>query len=202
MQTKRLAAPFLTTFALACTRSDPGGAGTKPPITADSVDAAATPATSDTAGAAASSSAGAVGVLTFDGFSSCYRTLPGSDEKKYEPCTDDVLPKPKPGDATYKDGAHCKLVPNGALVACPPGGAPIVLPETTDDGLVGLRTDSLTCIQFSVAKTCPPGIHCNPPPPKTVPCPPALLPKLAPGVKPTKVDGTHCEYSGVVVKCP
>ena len=75
-----------------------------------------------------------------------------------------------------------------------------MLPAKTSKGDVHLRLGNMTCAE-SHTMHCPKGAFCNPPPPTPVPCPPELLLKLAPGVKPTRTEGNACFYDRVRVSC-
>ncbi len=190
---RHLATPFVVTIAVAaaCTKStDPA----PPPITKDTpVASAPKPPPPEPSGS-----------VIYDGYGSCYRLVDG--EKKYVPkCPEALLPDPPTNELVYQAGGYCKRVPDGLLVKCPPGGATVVLPDPSQvpsgDGDDFLQFGSLRCFH-AIRVKCPPGVNCNPPGPAPITCPPALMPKLASGVKPSKTQGTRCWFGSAEVLCP
>lgn len=194
-----LATPFVVTLAVAagCTKSaDPA----PPPITRDPVASTPKPSPSPSPSPSPEPSSS----VTYDGYGSCYRLVDG--EKKYVPkCPEALLPDPPKDELVYENGGYCKRVPDGRPVKCPPGGATVILPEPSQvprgDGDDFLQFGSLRCFHGIHVK-CPPGVNCNPPGPEPIPCPPALMPKLASGVKPSKTQGSRCWFGSVEVACP
>ena len=59
----------------------------------------------------------------------------------------------------------------GALAFADNTPPPKKLPKAPDESKVTKREDG-TCWYFN-NPTCPPNVHCNPPPPRQVECPPA-----------------------------
>jgi hypothetical protein len=190
---RSLAAPFVATMTLAaCTKNGDGAKIVGDPGTPTDT---ATTTVADAAPAPA---------LTNDGYGGCYAMVDG--EKKYAPkCPEALLAPPPTGELTYKRGDECNRVPDGIAVQCPSGGPTGILPDpdsvSIPGGSISLQYGTLHCLKGQFMK-CPPGVMCNPPPPETIPCPPELLPKLSPGVPPTKRDGLHCWYGSVEVACP
>jgi hypothetical protein len=118
------------------------------------------------------------------------------------------MPEPKPPTDTelvYEHYGECRRVPSADAIPCPASGPTGILPNPqsieTDSSTVRIVIGPLTCSR-SFHMDCPPGAYCNPPPPQPAECPPALRPKLAPGVKPTKTEGARCWYGRVEVVCP
>jgi hypothetical protein len=189
-----MAAPFVATMTLAaCTKNGDGSKIVGDPGT--TTDAATTTSANTPAPAPA---------LTNDGYGGCYAMVDG--EKKYAPkCPDALLAAPPTDQLVYQRGDQCNRVPDGVPVQCPAGGPTGILPDPDSvaipGGSISLQYGTLVCLQGHFVK-CPPGVMCNPPPPETVPCPPELLPKLSPGVKPTKRDGARCWFGQVEVACP
>jgi hypothetical protein len=144
------------------------------------------------------------GELIYDGYGGCYRMVDG--EKKYAPkCPDSLLPEAGKDALVYQRGDVCQQTPDGKTVRCPAGGPTVILPEPSSTKVAGknvsLRFGSLDCHSY-VDHKCPPNVACNPPPPEPITCPPELMPKLAGGAKPTKVDGARCFFGKIEVACP
>lgn len=195
-----LAAPFVVTLSVgACARNDGGEKPPPPPAPAPAP--RATPTATPRAAAPPSASATG-GELVYDGVGSCYRDVGG--KKAYAPCPEALLPAAPQDRLVFKYGGQCKTAPEGARVRCPDGGPTATLPDTTslekDGRWTSLQIGTLHCLQGTKMK-CPPRAFCNPPPPRTVECPPELLPKLRAGVDPTRRDGDKCFYDGVQVAC-
>ena len=188
----RVAVPFVIVVSAGCAKS---GETTSP------VPTPTTSATTSAPTTAAPPPADATALVFEDG--TCYRLIDG--EKKYVECPESVLPKPPADQLVYKNGTRCNRVPDGAPVQCPTGGPTATLPEPssikTATGSISLQYGSLKCLQ-GVDVQCPPDVNCNPPPPKVVPCPAALLPKLTAGVKPTKKEQERCWFGAAEVACP
>ncbi len=210
----RLAAPFVVTLAVGACARNGGGNDPAPPPTAEPPRPTATlatnpppptaepPPTAPTAAppptTSASADPAAEGVI-YDGFGSCYHYVGG--EKKYVPkCPESLLPEAPKDALVYEYGGYCRSVPAGRPVRCPPGGVSLVLPTTTSKNNVFLQLGTMKCKEGHTMH-CPKGASCNPPPPTPVPCPAELLPKLAPGVKPTRREGANCFYGEVQVAC-
>ncbi len=200
-----LAAPFVVTLSVGgCARND-GGEKPPPapaPAPAPTPTIAQAPTTRGPVPAPAPAPGGSASALVYDGFASCYRELDG--KKQYVDCPDALLPAAAPDRLVFKYGGQCKTAPDGKRVRCPDAGPTATLPDKTslDKGgaWTSLQIGSLHCLQ-GVKMKCPPRAFCNPPPPRTVPCPPELLPKLRAGVAPTRRDGAHCFYGDVEVAC-
>lgn len=116
------------------------------------------------------------------------------------------LPAAPKGALVYELGGECFVDRGGSPgeVACPKGGAPLVLGSSAV-GDQYLREPDLICFQRS-SYQCPDpgpgkGASCNPPPPRQVECDDALMPRLRDGVEPEQRDG-KCSYRGVQVRCP
>jgi hypothetical protein len=122
--------------------------------------------------------------------------------------TNDGLAAPPTDELVYRRGPdECDRVPDGVRVQCPPGGPTGILPDpdsitVAGGGSISLQYGTLRCLQSGPPTVCPKGVMCNPPPPETVTCPDALMPKLSPGVVPTKRDGAHCWFGSAEVACP
>jgi hypothetical protein len=204
---RRLAAPFVATLAVgACAKNGETPERTPAPNPpAPTVTATAPPEPSQTAAPTAAPTASIASPengdgVVFDGYSSCYRLEAG--KKVYVPtCPDSALPEPPKDRVVYRYAGLCRSVPDDKAVRCPPGGPTLLLPEETRKGDVSLVIGSFGCHEFQ-SVSCPPQVACNPPPPRPVPCPPELLPKLGPSVKPTKTEGNRCWYRSVEVACP
>ena len=142
--------------------------------------------------------------LVNDGHGNCYALVGG--QQVYAPrCPESLLEAPPADRLVFTWSDRCQRVPDGVTVRCPPGGPTALLPDPTSirrgDEHVSLRIGDLTCLHGHDTP-CAPGVNCNPPPPESVPCPPELLPRLAPGVKPTKSNGGRCWFDAVEVVCP
>jgi hypothetical protein len=108
--------------------------------------------------------------------------------------------------AIYADSGVCRAAPSAEIVDCPKAGPTLIRSDKThvqvDGGNIFISDGSFTCRKTFGTAGCPPGAICNPPPPQDVDCPAALLPHLAPGVKPTKQNGDKCMLGEIKVTCP
>jgi hypothetical protein len=123
------------------------------------------------------------------------------------PSTTTAALPPAPTDVlVYKNWDGCRTAPVGVQVQCPDGGPTAILADVDSvkdgDGSIELGKPSLKCFRRPPPIKCPPGVSCNPPAMETVPCPAALMPKLAAGLQPTKRDGARCWFGAVEVACP
>ncbi len=121
-------------------------------------------------------------------------------------CPSEIRPRVAPGQrGPTSDGKWCHW--NKIEVTCPAGalevGKNVALPAVlhVGNGDTYLHELELACY-FDESDPCPPDVDCNPPPPRKVPCPPALLPTLINGAKPNWSDGDHCFWDEVEVACP
>jgi hypothetical protein len=86
------------------------------------------------------------------------------------------------------------------------GPATIVAPDPWQRELPGGDSVAFDNGSFGCEKhfdhSCPKDATCNPPRPEAMPCPDELLPRLAPGVAPTRRDKADCFLGDVEVACP
>lgn len=140
--------------------------------------------------------------LVYDGYGACYRVVGG--KRMYADCPDSLLPPPPTDRLVYKYNG-CQSVPKGQRVRCPEGGPTAILPGRTsiekNGHRITLQMESLHCIE-SQGGQCPPHIPCDPAAPRTVPCPPELLPRLRGDLEPTRRQGDRCWFGAVEVACP
>ncbi|MGK0359975.1 MAG: hypothetical protein ACI9U2_002281 [Bradymonadia bacterium] len=94
-------------------------------------------------------------------------------------------------------GAHAAPPADGPTVK-PPAPQPTAPPSTVHvPGGRIVRDASGRCLKLITSK-CPPTAKCNPPPPRAVPCPPALLPAARPGEQIIrKSDGTCAGFTPI-----
>lgn len=208
MRKKSLAAPFVATIAAACARTGPAPQPESPnPPAIPAPSASSTGETASSAAPTASEAptpsaapSGSTAAIVYEGYH-CAEGKGGP----IATCPDALLPAAPTNRLVYKKYDGCHRVPDGYLVRCPQNGPTAILPDPlmVDSGSskVRLAEASLTCDQ-SFTIDCPPGAYCNPPPPKHIDCPASLMPKLAPGVKPTKRAGNRCWFDVVEVACP
>jgi hypothetical protein len=205
---KSLAVPFVATIAAACARTGPAPQPEShnppeviynPPPPDPSGSIAPQPSTS--APPLSSASTAPAASVVYNGYNCTEgKTGPVAD------CPPSLLPAPPTDKLVYKKYDGCHRVPDGHLVRCPEKGPTAILPatlsvESSKGSKIELDEGALDCREF-FSMTCPEGAKCNPPPPKTVPCPPELRPTLAAGVKPTKRQGNRCWFDLVEVVCP
>jgi hypothetical protein len=94
-------------------------------------------------------------------------------------------------------------------IACPPEGATVAFAEGMVDAKEGDRIFkarfnpwSRSCEEHYEVNCPPPEVAtCNPPMPRPIPCPDALLPTLI-GVEPTKKAKGECWWNDLQVACP
>lgn len=103
------------------------------------------------------------------------------------------LPEAPDGAIVISRNGECRVLSQGARVACPPAGAALAFGPHPSSGRAFYDEWSGRCMEEPHVDCPPPSVAtCNPPAPVEVPCPPGLLPALNGAHEVTRRDGDRC----------